>query len=172
MSKRTYTKEQRAKRIERVAKWRKENPELLKKSRMRYDANLKKRKPIYGVWGHIKSRCYNKNDKRYYLYGERGITVCKKWRDSYEAFAKDMGPRPSPIHQIDRINVNGNYEPSNCRWVLPAENARNKRNTRLSIEIAREIRAATGSYSQIAKRFGLQKGTVSSIKANIIWFEI
>jgi hypothetical protein len=64
----------------------------------------------------IKSRCYNKNNPSYHLYGARGITVCKRWRDSVEAFAQDMGPRPSSKHTVARRNASGNYTPKNCYW--------------------------------------------------------
>jgi hypothetical protein len=64
----------------------------------------------------IKARCYNKNDASYPAYGARGITVCKRWRESVEAFAQDMGPRPSTKHAIARRNDRGNYTPKNCYW--------------------------------------------------------
>ena len=82
--------------------------------------------PEYNVYIGMISRCTNKNNKRYYRYGARGIDVCDRWLESFENFYNDMGNRPSSKHQIDRIDNNGNYEPSNCRWVLPYENAINK----------------------------------------------
>jgi hypothetical protein len=81
----------------------------------------------YKTWGNIKTRCYNKNREEYKNYGGRGITVCDRWLSSFENFYKDMGHKPTPSHSIDRINVNGNYEPDNCKWSTRKEQANNKR---------------------------------------------
>jgi len=77
-------------------------------------------------WAKLKERCFNPNNKDWPNYGGRGITVCERWRDSFEAFYEDMGARPDG-HSIDRINVNGNYEPGNCRWATPSEQMQNVR---------------------------------------------
>jgi hypothetical protein len=77
----------------------------------------------------MKRRCYDKNFARYANYGGRGIKVCHRWLNSFEAFHEDMGPRPSRKHTIDRINVEGDYEPGNCRWATPPEQARNTTRT-------------------------------------------
>lgn len=82
--------------------------------------------PEYRVWGCMKTRCYNKKTRSYKHYGGRGITVCKRWLHSFKAFYQDMGPKPFKKAQIDRINNDGNYEPSNCRWVTITENRRNR----------------------------------------------
>ena len=79
----------------------------------------------------MKTRCSNPNDKHFDEYGGRGIKVCDRWLNSFENFLADMGEKPSPSHSIDRIKVNGNYEPGNCRWATPEEQARNKRDNRL-----------------------------------------
>lgn len=81
----------------------------------------------YGSWCGMKGRCHNKKDKAYKWYGGRGISVCERWRDSFEAFYEDMGPKPSPELSIDRIDNDGNYEPGNCRWATAKQQTRNSR---------------------------------------------
>lgn len=79
------------------------------------------------TWAGIKTRCTNKNCKYYHRYGGRGIKMCDRWEQSFEAFLADVGPAPSLLHSIDRFPDNdGNYEPGNCRWVLCAEQQRNR----------------------------------------------
>lgn len=87
--------------------------------------------PEYQTWIRIKSRCENPNNKKYADYGGRGITVCPRWADSFDEFFSDMGVRPDGCSSIDRIDVNGNYEPENCRWANAMMQGRNKRNNRL-----------------------------------------
>lgn len=81
----------------------------------------------YIAWAAMKARCYNPNGAKYAEWGGRGITVCRQWLGSYETFLADMGRAPSAKHSLDRIDVNGNYEPSNCRWATAAEQGNNKR---------------------------------------------
>lgn len=84
--------------------------------------------PEYSAWINMKTRCTNPKHNRWKYYGGRGITVCDRWRDNYEAFLADMGRRPSPDHSLDRYpNNDGNYEPDNCRWATGTEQRLNQR---------------------------------------------
>lgn len=86
---------------------------------------------LYKVWGGMKTRCYNPNFMYYCNYGGRGIAICKEWKDDFSNFYKwaiSNGYREGLT--IDRINNDGNYEPSNCRWITRAEQNRNQRKTR------------------------------------------
>lgn len=85
--------------------------------------------PLYQTWKHIVNRCENPECKSYHDYGGRGIRICDRWRNSFACFIADIGVRPSPGHELDRINNDGNYEPSNVRWSTRIDQARNKRTT-------------------------------------------
>ena len=85
----------------------------------------------YTSWAGMSDRCYRSESQYFHHYGGRGITVCDRWRNSFENFLADMGPKPTPKHSIDRIDVNGNYEPGNCRWATQTEQMRNTRVNRL-----------------------------------------
>lgn len=111
--------------------------------------------PEYYSWHAMISRCYNPNETGYHHYGGRGIRVCDRWRNSLNDFLSDMGPRPKG-KSIGRIDVNGNYEPGNCRWETWTEQARNKRNTVL-IEYQGEKLTGT----ELAKRLGLPQHVVA-----------
>jgi hypothetical protein len=83
--------------------------------------------PTYETWASMKARCNNQNAANYYNYGGKGIRVCDRWNNSFESFVEDMGEKPIGF-SIDRINPFGNYEPTNCRWATPKQQARNRTN--------------------------------------------
>ena len=82
--------------------------------------------PEHVSWNRMHQRCTNKKNNRFDNYGGRGITVCNRWQKS-ENFYADMGDKPTPKHSIDRIDNDGNYEPANCQWATPLEQAHNQR---------------------------------------------
>ena len=83
--------------------------------------------PEYNAWLAMRKRCYSPSNHSYKNWGGRGITVCESWRNSYRNFLWDMGRRPSAKHSLDRIDVNGNYQKSNCRWATTKEQQNNQR---------------------------------------------
>lgn len=83
--------------------------------------------PEFRIWQNMLNRCYNEKDSSFSHYGARGITVCPEWRDSFEQFITDMGPRPSNDHSVDRINNNKGYSKENCRWATGNEQMQNRR---------------------------------------------
>ena len=83
---------------------------------------------LYKIWAHIKGRCYNQNNDRYAHYGGRGIQMCDEWRDSYKVFKKwAMENGYQDDLSIDRIDIDGNYEPNNCKWSTIKEQNNNTR---------------------------------------------
>lgn len=91
----------------------------------------RKKSHEYKMWLSMRERCLCKTNKGYKNYGGRGIKICERWlnkENGFINFLSDIGKQPSPAYSLDRIDVNGNYEPSNCRWATRTDQARNKRN--------------------------------------------
>ena len=114
------------------------------------------KRPEYKVWAGMKARCFNPNSESYPDYGGRGITVCDRWRDSFEAFFEDMGERPSAEYSIDRWpDCNGNYEPGNCRWATAREQSLN---TRRSVYV--DVNGEKILLNEYARALGLSATTI------------
>lgn len=110
--------------------------------------------PEYMVWYQMHERCRNPRHKHFASYGGRGIRVCEAWQD-LEAFLRDMGPRPSASHQLDRKDNEAGYSPDNCRWATRRENAANKRTT-VRVTLDGEAMCA----AEAARRTGVNRNTV------------
>ena len=126
----------------------------------------------YNAWVEMRQRCLNPKYKNFIGYGGRGIKVCKRWA-SFTEFFKDMGAKPSKEYSLDRKNNNGNYSPSNCRWATVAEQARNRRSTKLTLAKAKEIRKihAEGKLlmREIAALFGVSRRNIGMVIKNTTW---
>jgi len=112
---------------------------------------------LYSIWKSMKARCYSKNWKPYKYYGERGIKVCPEWLNSFDAF-RDWSIKNgySENLELDRVDVNGNYEPGNCRWVSHHEQTINRRDT-----LYCEIDGAKIRLVDYVKEKGISPHTVS-----------
>lgn len=108
------------------------------------------------AWSAMRDRCNNENNKEYHSYGGRGICVCAEWQHSFEHFLEDMGTRPFDKYSIGRIDNNGNYEKSNCRWENRLEQANNKANS-----LFLELDGTRLTQAQWSKRVGIGAGTLA-----------
>lgn len=123
------------------------------------------------IWRQMLGRCSNSNLPGYKNYGGRGISVCARWKESFESFLKDMGVRPSPVHSIDRRDTNGNYEPGNCRWATRQEQNENSRISKLwfvnGVEFPSSSKAASATninQATLVRRCNSQLPGYSSVK--------
>ncbi len=92
---------------------------------MIYEKHGQSKSRANSIWRGMRKRCGNKRDDSYHLYGARGVTVCERW-GKFSAFLEDRGHPPSKAHSLDRIDNSKGYEPGNCRWATPTEQARNR----------------------------------------------
>lgn len=113
--------------------------------------------PEYKAWQNLKDRCCNPDAEQYPHYGGRGIEVCNEWMISFEAFYRDMGARPGKAYSIDRIDVNGNYIKSNCRWATAEEQSNNKR-----LNVKYLVEGEELSIAQIARKYSIPQATLYS----------
>lgn len=136
---------------------------------LRADTNTKNRKTHgntvngysteYISWVQMRARCRDKNRPDYERYGGRGVKVCERWLNSFENFLEDMGKKPSKIHTLDRFpnNTDGMYEPSNCRWATPTQQANNRRSSRFI-----EYNGIVKTLSEWTKELGLSSSVTLS----------
>lgn len=124
--------------------------------------------PLHNLWFKIKERCENVNCKSYSNYGGRGIMVCERWK-LFQNFYDDMITGYAKGLEIDRINNNGNYEPSNCRWVSHRINTQNTRKTKLSTEIVEEIRNSTLPTPFFAKKYNTSRSVINNARKWKTW---
>lgn len=123
--------------------------------------------PLYGAWRAMADRCLTVTDKHYGDYGGRGIKICKRWRPphGFQNFVEDMGDKPSyakgrggrSVYSLDRIDVDGDYCPENCRWATQSEQMNNTRRNRHFTAFGEE-----GTFTELFRRFapeGLKKKT-------------
>lgn len=141
---------------------------------MRSVTHNKSKDQLYSVWSGIKRRCFNPHEEGYWKYGGRGITVCDEWKYNFPSFYKWAVNGYAPGLQIERINNDGNYEPSNCRWATPKEQAYNRRNT-VYLEYGGEKKnlweweletgiPATRIYDRIRKGWTVQRALTQPIR--------
>jgi len=119
-------------------------------------ATRERRTREFNIWNNMVDRCRRETNPSYPDYGGRGISVCERWAD-FKNFFVDMGPAPSPKHSIDRIDVNGNYEPSNCRWATNSEQARNRRNNTIMT-----VAGETAPQVYFIEKYGIPRETIRS----------
>lgn len=116
--------------------------------------------PTFITWQAMKQRCMDENHSSYPRYGGRDIKVCDRWLNSFENFLEDMGERPSKNHSIDRIDVDGNYEPSNCRWVYKDKKGNDIQANNRRSNVYLTFKGKTQTISMWAREIGIDRGTI------------
>lgn len=120
--------------------------------------------PEYNSWTCIKRRCLDPKDQDYAQYGGRGISICRRWRYSYAAFLQDMGRRPATNFSVDRTDNDKGYEPSNCRWASPKEQARNRRSSKIVTVLGEQM-----SLAEACERYGARYDVVRQRVRALRW---
>lgn len=126
----------------------------------------------YRTWLMMRNRCNNSRADDFRHYGGRGIKVCERW-NSFPTFLKDLGTRPTPSHTLGRIDSELAYSPKNCRWETRLEQSRSRNYCRLSLEAAKEIRAAkqkgTFRVNDFMTKFNCGKTAIYSVLRGETW---
>lgn len=117
---------------------------------------------LHNIYRLMLRRCYDPTDPGYARYGGRGITVCKRWRQSYYHFVEDVFPRPSRQHSLDRLDNDGPYSPKNTRWATRVEQ-QDSRGRKVTAEQVAEIRRM--GPSEAARKFGITRSHACRIRA-------
>ncbi len=120
-------------------------------------------------WKNMKERVTDPNHRAYPRYGGRGITMCDRWK-VFENFLEDMGEVP-PELSLERLDNDGNYEPSNCKWATRTRQMRNTCKVKLSMEKARAIRLDPRISSEVAAEYGVSISTICDVRSNKLWKE-
>jgi hypothetical protein len=110
----------------------------------------------YSAWLAMRQRCFYPKSAHFARYGGRGITVCARWKDSFENFLADMGKKPSPQHSLDRVDNAGNYEPQNCRWATKKEQSCNT-----SANVFLTHNGETLTISQWTEKLGFNQNVIA-----------
>lgn len=118
----------------------------------------------YTAWQAMKDRCYNENNVNYHNYGGRGIKVCDRWKNSFENFLEDMGPKPSTKHSLDRQKGDQDYCRENCRWATAKEQGRNTRRN-----VILEFNGQSMTLPEWAEKINIARGTLYARIFDLKW---
>lgn len=121
----------------------------------KWEHSARKNIKEYNAWKNAKHRCYDEKCDHYYLYGDRGVKMCERWLNNFDAFIADMGKCPKGM-SLDRIDRNGDYCPENCRWADGIVQATNRSITRFF-----EYNGERLTIPEMSRRFGIKRSTLS-----------